>query len=292
MSLRILRTLARRAYINGSVLAGRDERRLAALAKSPFAGRTVRVLLAHATPDACADNFRRQLDYLAKNFELITFETFKALASDPGKTLSRPGALLTFDDGFESNYSVGAKMLEDVGARGVFFVVPGFVLSPRERSAAFVSERLRADPSVDSVAAGPAQLKELADRGHTIGNHTHSHPRLSETPTDQLAHEILDSAAIIESWTGRPCEAFAWTFTWNAITKPAYDVIRARFPYIFSPCPGLVRAGPQTPGLIWRTNLEASADLSTCRFMASGLGDPVWAARRDELAAMLNHTTA
>lgn len=285
------RQLARRLIIDGMTLAGLDALARQRLARADVPGRCVRVALGHATPKSGADAFRRQIEWASKHFELISFDRFKSLCVDPGASLQKPGLMFTFDDGLRSNFDVGAGILEEFGVRGVFFVVPGFsALADRDGEAAaraYFRERIRGDARIDDLPMSPAHIKELADRGHTIGNHTLTHTRLSETPESELHNEILSSADTIETWIGRRVETFAWTFAWDAISARAYEVIRSRHPYCFSPCPGLVRITEHTPGLVWRTNVEAFADLRLARFMCSGLGDRAWSTRRSRLLDLL-----
>jgi len=248
----------------------------------------VRVILAHGTPRSSVDAFRRQLEWVTKHFELIDFERFKRLLADPASRPDRPAALYTFDDGLLSNYEFGAPLLEEFGVRGVFFAVPGFAQTPDPAAAkAYYKQRLYPVDTPDHLPMSPAQLRDLAVRGHTIGNHTYSHVRLSDTLEADLRHEIDRSADMLESWIGRPVEAFAWTSYWNAISPAAYRAITARHRYVFTPCPGRVVAGTTSRSLLWRTNAEAWADPALARFVISGLADPLWALRRRRLAALL-----
>lgn len=281
------RSLARRMIIDAMTLTGTDARHRGRLLREPGAGRCVRIALGHATPKSGMDAFRRQIEWASKHFEIIDFARFKTLCTDPNAALRKPGLLFTFDDGLLSNAEVGATVLEEFGARGVFFVVPGFSALSGAAARAFFRERIQGNAAIDDLPMTPAHMRELADRGHTIGNHTRTHTRLSQTPESELHDEIVGSAAVIEDWIGRPVETFAWTFAWDAITPRAYEMIRARHAYCFSPCPGLVRIDSNTPKLVWRTNVEAFADLRLSRFMCSGLGDVAWASRRTQLAAML-----
>lgn len=265
-----------------------------ALARARTRGRggaSVRIILAHGTPRARGDEFRRQLEWVSKHFELVDFERFKQILAAPSQRRERPAALYTFDDGLRSNHEFGAPILEEFGTRGVFFAVPGFCQAPDSAAArAYYEQKLRGGSSSDFEPMSPAQLRDLAERGHTVGNHTYSHVRLSDTPESSLGREIGESADQLESWIGRRVEAFAWTFYWSAINRAAHAAAVARHPYCFAPCPGPVVAGEVSPKLIWRTNLEAWADPALVRFAASGLVDPVWASRRRRLSAMLGVT--
>ena len=63
-----------------------------------------------------------------------------------------------------------------------------------------------------------ARLRELvAPRGAaldlavvTLGSHTHTHPQLSALDDDAVRHELEHSRTLLEEWTGRRVEDFAY----------------------------------------------------------------------------------
>ena len=249
-------------------------------------GARIRVLFFHATPVTFADQFRRQLDWLQQRYDVIDFAAFKRRMdrADPGS--DRPAVLLTFDDGFVSNYRVAAPLLEARGLRGVFFVVPAFSLATPDESRAFFLEHLHGRPERCERAMTPDEILDLAERGHTIGNHTFSHTRLSVTPEAEYRHEILDAAALIESWIGRSVEAFAWTYRWDAITPAAYRLAAGRHRYCFSPCAGVVDPHADDTSLLWRAGAEVDRSFREFRFQCSGLADHLAARRRHALRGL------
>jgi peptidoglycan/xylan/chitin deacetylase (PgdA/CDA1 family) len=285
-----LRSLGRQLVIRVTTGVGLDaanrgrERRLIRDGARPL----TRVLFFHRTPAAFAGEFRRQLAWLQERFDLIDFNTFKQRIESAATPASdRPGLLLTFDDGFLSNYEVAAPMLEDAGVRGVFFVVPTFSLADPAASRAFFRDQLHGHEAAYERAMTPAEIRDLADRGHTIGNHTFTHARLSVSPPAEYRHEILDAADVIESWIGRPVEAFAWPYVWNGITPEAHQLITARHRYCFSPSAGLVDPRVDAPGLVWRTNAEVDRSFEEFRFQCSGLADHAGTSRRRHLRGLL-----
>jgi peptidoglycan/xylan/chitin deacetylase (PgdA/CDA1 family) len=281
-----LRSSGRRLLIELTSVLGVDaanrllERRAAKGAQTA----PVRVLFFHATRPRHADAFRRQLAWIQQRFEVIDFAAFKQrfAGSDPGPT-DRPAVLLTFDDGFVSNHDVAAPMLEEFGMRGVFFVTPAFSLADDRASRAFYETTLHGKPGWYERAMTPREIRALADRGHTIGNHTFSHVRFSRTPETEYRHEILDAAALIESWIGREVETFAWPYAWHAITPAALRLAADRHRYCFSPCAGIVDPRRDSTSVLWRTNAEADRSFSEFRFQCSGLADYASAARRRHL---------
>lgn len=252
----------------------------------------------HETLDAQADLLRRQLEWVARRFTLITPELFarsleNRKAAWPG---SKPAILFTFDDGRESNYLVAAPMLESFGARGIFFVVPQFIGLEGNAAKDFYYSKIDirhlapAAPAHEEVwkAMKPEQLADLARRGHWIGGHSLSHAKLAGLPAADLAREIEDSSRQIARWTGRPVDAFAWTYSWDAIDRAAWDAVKQAHRFCFAPCPGTVDAATDSPHLIWRKEIESYYCPAEYKFMYSGLVDFIWAGQRRKLRRMLH----
>ena len=248
-------------------------------------GNVIRVLFLHGTPAADAAAFGRLLAWLQRRFRIIDYETFERLMRTPAPVLDQPAVLLTFDDGFRSQYEVAAPILEEAGLRALFFVVPGFSLLSGETARRFSVERIRG--RLAELPMTPEQIAELAGRGHTIGNHTFSHAWLSKTPSTAYDREIIDSAAMLESWIGQAINTFAWPFVWNGISPVAYRVAAARHRYCFAPCSGRVLPGLDSPGLIWRANVEAGSRHAEVGFQCSALADRASANRRGRLRHLL-----
>jgi peptidoglycan/xylan/chitin deacetylase (PgdA/CDA1 family) len=259
------------------------------------AGPQVLVVAMHETLRQNADQFRRQLDWVAEHFELISPERFFALWDRPetSASSSKPAVLFTFDDGRQSNYTVAARLLEAMGTRGLFFVVPDFVglkdAAARDFYYSRIDIRGGAQTSSDEVwtPMNSDQVGDLVKRGHAVGNHTLSHVNLSALSGPKLREEIEGAAAKIASWVGSKADAFAWPYAWSAMTKPAWDMVRANHRFCFAPCPGTTACRIDSPYLIWRTEIESYYSEPEYRFMYSGLVNPVWAGRRQRLRGML-----
>lgn len=190
-----------------------------------------------------ADHFTRQLEWLRDRAELLPLA--EALAAQD-RPRTRPLIALTFDDGYRDNYEIVAPLLESHGLRATFFVSSGFVagepmwydraaaqLCPVAPSAHAVAarveelkrlpmaERLRnlAGPgeAVDRLPPDPrfrgmtpAQVADLAKRGHEIGSHTVSHEILPLADDVELRRELVDSRRTLEQWTGAPVRGFCY----------------------------------------------------------------------------------
>ena len=255
----------------------------------------VQVVEMHETLEQDAAQLRCQLEWAARHFTFISPETFLALwdRTTAPANWSKPAVLFTFDDGRESNYKVAAPLLESMGTRGLFFVVPEFVgLTARDARDFYYSKidirGLAASESAEQwTPMNPDQLADLARRGHAIGNHSSSHVDLAGLSNSDLERQIAASAAKISSWTQKNVEAFAWPYSWDAINRDAWDLIRKTHRFCFSPCPGTTDCSKDSPHLIWRTEIETCYSDPQFRFMYSGLVNPAWAGKRRRLKAML-----
>jgi peptidoglycan/xylan/chitin deacetylase (PgdA/CDA1 family) len=255
------------------------------------------VVAVHETPASLRAQFHAQLEWASHHFTITNLETFAALwsgSADRPQPL-KPLLLFTFDDGRESNYSIAAPLLESFGGRGVFFIVPAFA-DCRDEAQALTFYRTRINPdsspldeaTEDWKPMNPAQIADLAERGHAIGNHTLRHEPLVGLSPEALEREIGESARILASWAKQPIEAFAWTFGWNQIDASAWREIQRYHRFCFSPCAGAIHARRDLPSLLWRREIEVRYSPAEQRFAYSGLLDLWWARRRSRLRHRLH----
>jgi peptidoglycan/xylan/chitin deacetylase (PgdA/CDA1 family) len=226
-----LRSHARNFLIHAAALARADE---IAFRIRDRIGSQGLVISVHETPLSMETQFRNQLEWASQRFTITTLEGFAALWSQPeeSEVRAKPLILFTFDDGRESNYSVAAPLLESFGGRGVFFIVPAFAECPANDALNFYRTRINPDSRSgderweDWKPMSPTQIADLAARGHAIGNHTLTHQRLAGLTQEKLEYEIGEAARILESWTNRPVDAFAWTFGWDSSSSVLFLSLR------------------------------------------------------------------
>jgi peptidoglycan/xylan/chitin deacetylase (PgdA/CDA1 family) len=290
-----LRNRVRALCIQTSVLAKLDELALFLNSRGDRYGVVAGV---HETPPPLEAQFRKQLEWAAQHFSIVDLDGFVKLWEAPGTHANgKPLLLFTFDDGRESNYLLAAPLLEEFGARGVFFVVPEFAEVPQEKALEYYRSHVNPNSGPgdevweDWKPMSTTQIADLAARGHAIGNHTLSHARLTGLSREELEREIGDSARKINSWTDKAVDAFAWTFAWDAVDSDAWEVIRRYHRFCFAPCSGAVHSGQDIPSLIWRREIEVYYSREEFRFQYSGLGDPAWARRRKRLRQRLGIAT-
>lgn len=192
---------ARRARDSG---ADRQQADAAAAVRAP-AHRTIPILCYHsiiADPSssysvATAD-FREQMGVLSK--EGYTPITCTQLADYLDGTLELPErpVVITFDDGWVSNYDVAAPILDEFGFTATFFPMTGSIGTKNHLTY--------------------EQLRELTERGYEVGSHSITHPNLPrpepgetlEAHQARIRSELADSKQAIEQATGKPVAALAY----------------------------------------------------------------------------------
>ena len=140
-----------------------------------------------------AEAFREHLAALAREgFRAVSVgEALGRGETGPTGAGGGPGrrAVLTFDDGCETDLTVAAPLLREAGAGATFYVVSGFTGRPGYMTA--------------------AQLRELADLGFEVGSHSKTHPLLPDLSDARLRAEVFESKDELEQATGRRVAHFS-----------------------------------------------------------------------------------
>ena len=79
-------------------------------------------------------------------------------------------AVITFDDGFESTYTIAFPIMQQYGIKGTVYVVPAWIGAPGYLTL--------------------AELTELHNAGWTIASHTWDHQYLTTLTTQQVTDEL------------------------------------------------------------------------------------------------------
>lgn len=99
------------------------------------------------------------------------------------KALQGKDVTFTFDDGGVSFITKAAPVLEKYGRKGVFFISTKYIDTP-----GFLSKE---------------QVKELADRGHIVGSHSHTHPEIfTKLTKDEICYEWKKSFDVLSGILG------------------------------------------------------------------------------------------
>jgi peptidoglycan/xylan/chitin deacetylase (PgdA/CDA1 family) len=88
--------------------------------------------------------------------------------NNPDNSISNRGnskfVILTFDDGYKSQYTTVKPILDKYGFKGTFYVVCNYA------------------QKIDTDRMNWTEIKELHQQGHDIGSHTMNHADLTQLP--------------------------------------------------------------------------------------------------------------
>ncbi len=126
------------------------------------------------------------------DLEIIISKFYKSRTVDKIKKSKKENLILTFDDGGNSAMYIASE-LEKLNSRGHFFIVTSLINKNN-----FLTAK---------------QIKELSNRGHLIGSHSHTHPTLFRdlsmekkvfewTKSKKILEDILDQKIITASIPG------------------------------------------------------------------------------------------
>jgi peptidoglycan/xylan/chitin deacetylase (PgdA/CDA1 family) len=112
----------------------------------------------------------------------------------------------TFDDNTRDQYTVGVPMLNEVGFKGTFFVIPGATVETVEEAA----KKMHLKRAWGSITW--TELKEMSGQGHEIASHTWSHPNLTKLAPGEVDAQFSKACEAIRARIGKPPLTLAFPF--------------------------------------------------------------------------------
>ncbi len=153
------------------------------------------VLYYHAVDDNIAgleelfvspSEFEKQMAFLKDNhYTVITFDQIHQF-----KEIQNP-VIITFDDGYENNYTQAYPILKKYGFNATIFLTTGFMDKPLFLKKHQVEE-----------------MKGLIN----FQSHAVTHPHLTDLNQEKMEFELSESKKILEALTGGEVNAFAYPF--------------------------------------------------------------------------------
>ena len=136
------------------------------------------------------DSFRRQMEFLKRHgYNVVRVEDIPDLLKR--KAIKHKIIAITFDDGYENNYTEAYPVLKELGIPATIFISPGLI--GREGYLTW------------------DQVIEMSESGViSIGSHTMNHTWLPDLVEQRLQNEVVDSKRAIESHIGKKIYAFSY----------------------------------------------------------------------------------
>lgn len=252
----------------------------------------VRALNYHDTPREFVSHFRRQLEWYRANFVDCNYQRLRGLISDGTWASSKPGILISFDDGLKSNYEVAAPLLEEFGFTGWFMIPVAFLDTSREEQNKFAVTNRIDHHGINSgdLAMSWSDVRDLERRGHIITCHSMNHKRLSDSLNDaELHEEIVLAKDVLESRLGHTVSGFTWVGgEESSYSRRAFRfILQANYSEVF--CTNCDVIGSQNdPLFLERSNIEAHFSLMQTRLVLGGIYDWKYSVKRKRVRDLLS----
>ncbi|MHB8125152.1 MAG: polysaccharide deacetylase family protein [Desulfitobacteriaceae bacterium] len=140
------------------------------------------------------EQFETQMRYLsAHGYHVVSLDQLYKYFYEKGTLPVKP-VVITFDDGYEDNYTIAYPILKKYGYTATVFVVTSYI-----NGKGYMSWE---------------QLKELGDKGWQIEGHTINHPSLVKDKLTEvvLNRELIEAKDTLEKCMGRTVKFFAYPF--------------------------------------------------------------------------------
>lgn len=173
------------------------------------------------------ERFLKHIEFLKKHYHIAGLsEAIRMLQSN---TVRQPTVALTFDDGYQENFLNLRALIQRTGVPVTLFVCTGHASTQLEfHHDVRKGERNFLPLTWDQIVA-------LSRQGVEIGSHTRTHFDCGAVDAEALHGEIAGSKEDLESRLGRPVLCFSFPFgLLGNISKPALEIAKATYPYVFS----------------------------------------------------------
>ena len=134
----------------------------------------------------------------------------------PDSSISNSGnskyVILTFDDGYKSQYTTAKPILDKYGFKGTFYVVCNYA------------------QKIDTDRMNWTEIKELHQQGHDIGSHTMNHADLTQLPTYRVDYEIGTSKQCLIGNGINDVTSFAYPFAEGSTNTAIINTVAKYYP--------------------------------------------------------------
>lgn len=154
------------------------------------------------------DQFEAQLNYLKQEgYHSVSLHDVFEAREGRGVLPDKP-IVLTFDDGYEDNYTQALPLMEKYGFSGTVFIISS---KPD-------------DPDEGEGYLSWDEIRMMQGRHTEIGSHTVNHVALSDLSFAEKQQEMMNSKQTIEKQIGRSVEFLAYPF--GAYDKECFELLR------------------------------------------------------------------
>jgi peptidoglycan/xylan/chitin deacetylase (PgdA/CDA1 family) len=189
------------------------------------------------------EGFRREIAFLGRTFRCITMAELCERLPSPSPRRKRYRAI-TFDDGYQDNYTAALPVLTGAGVPATFFVATGFVgttaLLPYH---AEIAAGHATAPTHRGSNLTWANLRDMQAAGCEIGSHTVHHVKLGEADLATIRAELEESLAALNQELGARDRAFAFPCGQPGEKAVVAEIKRSGYYAAATSCGGVNRRG-------------------------------------------------
>ncbi len=168
------------------------------------------------TVAATPEGFREQLQFLKRHCYVTTFKELHKLI-EAGEEIPKNTVIITFDDGYEDNYSIAAPLLADAGLPAVIYVVTDCIDNAKPFWFETLSYDLLTANDGTIELPGEAEALELSD-----GNRRQMRRRVGDlvrTLDDAGRHAVLSAIHEYAITNGSPEPEDRLVMTWDEVRE-------------------------------------------------------------------------
>jgi peptidoglycan/xylan/chitin deacetylase (PgdA/CDA1 family) len=146
--------------------------------------------------------FAKQMSYLKRQgFIFYTAAELIKHYREHGEFPAR-GITVTFDDGWQDNFTNAFPVMRELGVKATIFLVPDVIGK--------TTDRVTADGEGPRAHLTAEQIVEMSQYGVEFGSHSFSHAHLHQASSEEVEREVRESKSYIENLLQKPCETFAY----------------------------------------------------------------------------------
>lgn len=235
---------------------------LIAIERRRYHAQYIRIINYHDTRN---DRIAKQIRWLKKHYNNVTYDEFKTFMSGKPLAGSKPGIMLTFDDGLEGNYWTAMRTLKEEKMTGYFMISSDLI-----GGKGYMSKE---------------QIKELIEHGHVVGCHTATHHRMDKSDSEStLEYEITESKEKLEKMFDIPVDIFCWCggeeHTYTAEAEKVIEQSGYKYGFMTNSFP-VTRETDRFH--IQRINVEDLWTIGLMKFQICGLMDKKFQKKRERV---------
>ena len=200
----------------------------------------IRILVYHHVEKKDFKKLSNQLKNLKKNWNFISPKQFENHLNKKDILKGR-NLLVTFDDGFKSNFFVEKEVLDRLKIKAIFFVPSDFIkFNSIKKSQKFLNNNI-----LDYIK--PKDFKKLRNmtindlrillkKGHEIGCHTKTHANLGQiNDISELKEEIIKNSKILKNLLKKNIKHFAFSYgNYKSMNYKSLKIAFKNYEYIYS----------------------------------------------------------